>query len=134
MTILKALVIWLLILVVAVANGVLRESLLTPVFGLTAGLMLSGVLLSVLILVISFLTLPWLGALRCLQLAGVGLFWLVLTLIFEFTLGWGQGKSLPVMLEAYTFKDGNLWPVVLLVAVVSPWVAARLRRLFRSEY
>ncbi len=134
MTILKALAIWLLILVVAVANGVLRESLFTPVFGLTAGLMLSGVLLSVLILVITFLALPWLGALRCLQLAGVGLFWLVLTLIFEFALGWGQGKSLSVMLEAYTFKDGNLWPIVLLVTVVSPCVAAWLRRLFRSEY
>ncbi len=134
MTTLKALAIWLLILVVAVANGVLRESVLTPMFGLTAGLMLSGVLLSVLILVISFFTLPWLGALHCLQLAGVGLLWLVLTLMFEFTLGWGQGKSLSVMLEAYTFKDGNLWPIVLLVTVVSPCVAAWLRRLFRSEY
>ena len=123
----KALSIWLIILVLAIANGVLRESVFTPVFGFTSGLLLSGVLLSVMILVVAFVALPWLGAQRRSQLAGIGLFWLLLTLLFEFTFGWAQGKPLPVILEAYIFKDGNLWPIVLLVTAVSPCVAARLR-------
>ncbi len=60
-------------------------------------------------------------------LLGVGLGWLVLTLIFEFGFGLLRGKSLPELLQAYTFTDGNLWPVVLVVTVFAPWLAARLR-------
>jgi hypothetical protein len=30
------------------------------------------------------------------------------------------------LLAAYTFKDGNLWPVVLLAVLVAPYAAARL--------
>ncbi|GAA0700656.1 hypothetical protein GCM10009104_32110 [Marinobacterium maritimum] len=134
MTALKALGIWLIILVVAVANGILRESVLMPMLGLTAGLILSGMLLSVLILVITFFTLPWLQANRRSKLAGIGLFWLLLTLVFEFAFGWSQGKPLSVILDAYTFKDGNLWPVVLLVTVTSPYVAARLREICLPEH
>jgi len=31
------------------------------------------------------------------------------------------------LLEAYTFKDGNIWPIVLLVTLVAPLLAVRLR-------
>ena len=31
--------------------------------------------------------------------------------------------------EAFTFKDGTLWPVVLLITLAAPYIAARLRRL-----
>jgi hypothetical protein len=48
---------------------------------------------------------------------------------FEFTFGrLVQGKPWPQLLEAYTFKDGNIWPLVLLVTTLAPWIAARLRK------
>ncbi|MBK6614164.1 hypothetical protein [Ottowia sp.] len=125
----KALAIWLVILICAVANGALREGLLILQLGKSPGLILSGVLLSALILVITFLALPWLGARRQAQLIGIGAFWLALTLVFELSFGRFQGKSWATILEAYTFKDGNIWPVVLLVTAVAPYVAARLRSL-----
>jgi hypothetical protein len=53
---------------------------------------------------------------------GIGLGWLALTLIFEFSFGLWQGKSLQVLLEAYTFKDGNIWPVILVVTVLAPYL------------
>jgi hypothetical protein len=27
----------------------------------------------------------------------------------------------------YTFRDGNLWPLVLVVTLTAPWVAAKMR-------
>lgn len=124
---LKALIIWVGILVLAVANGVLRESVIIPGLGTPAALVLSGLLLSVLIIGVTYLSLPWLQIRRPVQFWVVGLGWVVLTFVFEFSFGLWQGKSWSVLLEAYTFKSGNLWPVVLAVTALAPYIAARLR-------
>ena len=123
----KALAIWLAILCAAIANGAFREVVLIPHLGRTSGLQLSGGLLAALVLAITYLSLPWLGVRRIGPLLGVGRGWLVLTLVFEFAFGRLQGKSWSALLEAYTFKDGNLWPLVLLVVAAAPWLAARWR-------
>lgn len=124
---LKALVIWGGILALAVSNGMLRESLLIPVFGTPAALVLSGLLLSALIIGVTYLSLPWLQISHPLQLCAVGLGWLALTLVFEFSFGVWQGKSWSELLEAYIFKDGNIWPVVLVATALAPYIAAKLR-------
>ncbi|WP_373187768.1 hypothetical protein [Halopseudomonas sp.] len=124
---LKTLVIWVCILVLAVANGALRESVLIPGIGTPAALVLSGLLLSILIIGVAYLSFPWLRISGPVQLLGVGLGWLALTVVFEFSFGFWQGKSWPELLEAYTFKDGNIWPVVLAATVLAPYIAARLR-------
>ncbi|WP_298716159.1 hypothetical protein [uncultured Oceanisphaera sp.] len=125
----KAFVLWLVILVLAIINGGLREALLVPVMGNALALTLSGVLLSVLILAVACLTLPWLGRLPAAGYAAIGIGWLCLTLLFEFGFGYLiQGKSWAQLVEAYTFRDGNLWPIVLLVVASAPCVAARIRQ------
>lgn len=126
---LKALVIWVGILALAIANGVLRESILIPVFGTPTALVLSGLLLSALIFCVAYFSLPWLHISRPILLYIVGVGWLVLTLFFEFSFGLWQGKSLSELLEAYTFKGGNIWPVVLAATVLAPYIAAKLRGL-----
>lgn len=124
---LKAFIIWMGILVLAMVNGLLRESLLTPALGGMPALILSGLLLSFLIIVVAYLTLPWLQATGLANPLRVGSFWLVLTLLFEFTFGRWQGKSWSELLEAYTFQGGNIWPLVLLVTALAPWIAAKIR-------
>ncbi|WP_111643424.1 hypothetical protein [Marinimicrobium alkaliphilum] len=124
---LKALVIWGSILVLAVANGALRESVLIPGVGTPAAFVLSGLLLSILIIGVAYLSLPWLQISRPVQLWAVGLGWLALTLVFEFSFGLWQGKSWPELFEAYTFKDGNIWPIVLAATALAPYIAAQLR-------
>jgi len=123
----KALIIWLVILVLAMANGLLREAVLMPALGTPAALVLSGLLLSVMILGVAYFSLPWLHIRRPAQYWLVGFGWLALTLVFEFSFGFWQGKSWPVMLAAYTFKGGNIWPLVLAVTALAPYLAARLR-------
>lgn len=124
----KALIIWLSILALAIANGLFREVVLLPAFGIPAAFVLSGLLLSALIIGVAWVSLPWLHLGRPGQLWLVGFGWLALTLAFEFSFGLAQGKSWRVMFEAYTFKDGNLWPLVLAVTACAPFIAAKIRR------
>ncbi|WP_168014689.1 hypothetical protein [Halomonas salinarum] len=123
----KALILWLAILVLAVANGLLRESVLMPLLGTPAALICSGVLLSMLILSVVYLSLPWLQPMASAQYWLVGFGWLVLTLVFEFSFGLWQGTSWATMLAPYAFKGGNIWPVVLAVTALAPYLAAKMR-------
>jgi hypothetical protein len=127
---LKALALWFAILVLAVINGALREMALIPVFGSAAGLVMSGIILSVCIFLVAWAGAPWYGRLILHQWVLIGAFWLLLTLIFEF--GFGrivQHKTWLELLEAYTFRGGNIWPLVLLSTFIAPWLAARVRGL-----
>lgn len=124
----KALGVWAVILVLAMLNGVLREALLIPMFGSAPGVVVSGLFLCGLILAVTwFLLLPWLGVRSSSHFLLIGFGWLILTLIFEFSFGLLRGKTMAEILAAYTFKNGNVWPAVLLVTAAAPWLAAKLR-------
>ena len=125
--ILKAMAVWYCILVLAVANGGFREAILLPWLGSPAALIVSGLLLSLLIVGVAYITLSWLGLRRPLHLLAIGLLWLILTLIFEFSFGLLQGKSWETLREAYTFQNGNMWSLVLAVVAFAPLIAAKLR-------
>lgn len=86
----KAFGIWLVILFCAVLNGALREIFLIPNLGVFIAQILSGVLLSAIILLFSYGFIPRLGILSKVQIFYPGLFWLVLTVLFEFGFGLGQ--------------------------------------------
>ncbi|MEO8123978.1 MAG: hypothetical protein ABI633_08010 [Burkholderiales bacterium] len=126
-TVFRALIAWLLILALAIVNGALREGVLIPKLGTAAGLMLSGLMLSACVAAVAVALMAWLGRVSTRQCLGIGAFWLALTLGFEF--GFGRSvrhKSWPELLDAYTFKDGNLWLLVLVVVFFAPLLAAHL--------
>lgn len=123
----KAVAVWCVILVLAFANAALREYLLIPRFGNVRSLTASGVILSILVLLVAYVSLPWLGAVRTRDLLAIGLGWFVLTLVFDLLLGKIQGERLSQQLDGYLFKRGNLWLVVLLMTASAPYLAARLR-------
>ena len=123
----KAIVVWLVILGLAFANAALRETVLVPWIGKVRGLTLSGVILSALVLAVAYVALPWIGAARVIELLAVGMGWFVFTLSFDLLMGAIQGERIRQQFDAYLFKRGNLWPVVLLVTASAPWLAAKLR-------
>lgn len=119
----RALLVWLAILVLAVANGALREALLTPRLGRSTGLLLSGILLSAVVLLVARISAGWLEADSATTSWWVGALWVGLTLVFEFSFGsLVQHKTGSEMLQQYLFRDGNLWPVVLVVILIAPRV------------
>ena len=124
---LKASVLWLAILVLAILNGILREKALIPAMGSFGAFIASGALLSACILAVALVGAPWYGRLPSARWLRVGLFWLLLTLAFEFGFGFMQNKTWSELLEAYAFSGGNIWPLVLVVTLAAPWLAARAR-------
>ena len=121
---------WGLLLVLAVLNGGVRDTWLTPRLGDTAGRALSSVLLSLLILLATWLTIRWIGPRTGGQALGLGALWLLLTLAFEFGAGrYAFGKSWSDLLADYDLSRGRIWILVLVVTLLAPGLAARLRGL-----
>lgn len=128
--VLKALLLWMAILVCAVLNGTLREKALIPAIGAFGAQIASGILLCICIVLVALLAAPWFGPLPAPQYWLIGWFWLLLTLLFEFSFGrLIQHKDWAQLLRAYTFEGGNLWPLVLATTLLSPRLAAWLRGL-----
>jgi hypothetical protein len=130
MLIVRALGIWLAILFLAVANGALREFVLLPRLGNPSAQLLSGILLITCILGASYVLVPRLKVRSRRNLLLVGAGWLAMTVAFEFAFGrLVQGRSWAALFDAYTFRDGNLWPVVLVVTLTAPLMAGVAGRL-----
>jgi hypothetical protein len=126
--ILRALVAWLVILLLAVLNGILREAVLLPSLGKVCAYATSGLLLAALVLLATLALARWMRLESARQALGVGALWLALTLVFEFGLGALQGKLWREIVAPYTFTDGNIWPIVLMVVLFAPLAGQRLRR------
>ncbi len=124
----RALLVWVGMLVVAIFCGGIRERFFVPWLGQIAALRAGGIMLCLAILALAYRAAPWLGVWQLAPLGRVGLLWLGLTVAFETLFALGRGQTMAEIQAAYTMRDGNLWPVVLVVIAVSPLVAAWLRR------
>ena len=117
----RALLVWCLLLILAVLNGGVRDTWLSPVLGDTAGRAISSVLLALLIILATWLTIRWIGPATAGQAMTVGALWVVLTLAFEFGAGhYGFGKSWTELLADYDLLRGRIWILVLLTTFVAP--------------
>jgi hypothetical protein len=124
----KAGALWVILVILAILNGIIRETLLVSVFGPRLALLLSGILLAVLIFAVTVVLIPWLGRLAAPYYWLVGMLWACLTVIFEFSFGhYVGGHSCETLLAAYDLTSGNLWLAVLIMTLVSPYLAARRR-------
>ncbi|HTK55561.1 MAG TPA: hypothetical protein VL295_01970 [Gemmatimonadales bacterium] len=125
---LRALAVWGLLLLLAVLNGGLRESWLVPALGPLRGHQASTLLLSALILVATRVTFGWLGLGSAREALLVGALWLALTLAFEFLAGhFHFPKEWTVLLVDYDLTKGRIWPLVLVVTLLAPWLWHRFR-------
>jgi hypothetical protein len=126
----RGFLVWLLFIPLAVANGILRDLLLTPALGDTPGRAVSSLSLSILIfcLTLFFITRLGIGTRReCLL---VGFFWMVLTLLFEFSFFvLVMGHPMNVLLQDYDLFRGRLWLLVLATTLFAPLLAARARKI-----
>lgn len=130
----RALAVWFLLLVLAVLNGGVRDTWLSPRLGDTVGRALSSMLLSGLILLATWLTIGWIRPTTAGEALGVGALWLVLTLVFEFVVGhYGFGKPWTELLADYDVRRGRIWVLVLLVTFAAPLLTARLRGLVGTD-
>ena len=124
----RALIVWVVLLVVAVANGAIRQAWLVPLTGGLTGHQLSTLTLSAGIFLVAWLTIGWMGPATPAEARLIGLGWVALTLVFEFGAGrYAFGKTWPELLADYDVMSGRIWILVLATTSWSPSIAAALR-------
>ncbi len=129
LNILRILAVWVLFIPLAILNGAVREGILVHLLGSQTALPLSGVLLSCLVFLTTYLLYPFLKATPR-QSWAIGSIWLFLTILFEFGFGhFVMGKPWGVLLQQYDVQGGNLWVLVLFVILVAPYLSGKLRGL-----
>jgi len=127
---LRAVAVWLGILALAVGNGALRDGALSPRIGEISGRAVSSVILAGLVLLVARITIRWIRLSSSAEAWKVGIFWVGLTLAFEFLAGrYLFGNSWERILSDYDVTRGRIWLLVPLVTLVAPaWAWRRLRR------
>jgi hypothetical protein len=113
----RALAIWLLLLIVAVIKGAIREIFITPRFGEQAGHIGGTAILCAVIILVAWFSISWIGPNDRREALVVGTVWVALTVAFVF-------------LRAIIFRQqlgeidcrlrGRIWMLVLVVNLFAP--------------
>ena len=126
----KATLVWAVMMLAAILNGMFREHMLNTLLGPGWALPLSGITLSSLVFLIAWVSLPASGVTRGQGWLLTGFLWAALTLTFEYLFGYFlAGKSLEEINNIYDITRGNLFLLVVILLALSPWIIARIRRL-----
>ena len=129
----RAVAIWFAILVLANVNGAVRQAWLIPLVGETIGRAVSTLLLCVLVFLLTWLAIGWIGPTTTGDAIKIGVLWLALTLAFEFLVGhYVFRQPWAALREDYDLTRGRIWMLALLVVLMAPLVTGRLRGHFQS--
>ncbi|WP_440770460.1 hypothetical protein [Natronorubrum sp. DTA28] len=112
---------WIVMAVLAVINGIFRETVIIPRVGAYSGHLLSTALLVVAILAVSagYFAYTAIDYTRTERLL-VGMIWVVLTVGFEFLVGYLEGVPVSETVAQYDVFGGQVWIVVPLTLLVAP--------------
>ncbi len=128
MILLEAFGVWILLIFVAIANGIMREE----VYGKLVASELAAHQISTVVLVMVFLLVFFLflrsrkGQFADLDLALIGGMYLGLTVAFEFVFGhYVMGHPWSRLLADYNILRGRVWSLVLLTNAIGPYVVGR---------
>lgn len=126
---LKVAMIWFIIVIVAVINGIFRESILVPYFGEAVALPASGITLAIIIFIIIYLSFKLFGKNKYLSYLYIGIQFVTMTLVFEFVFGhYVIGKSWSELLQVFNILEGDLFILALLVSLLSPLLVAKIKK------
>jgi hypothetical protein len=122
------LAIWLLIISAEFVHGILRTLFLEPLIGDFQARQISVFVGSLIILTIAYFSVQWIRAKNIQSLIVVGLIWLILTLMYEISLGrFVFGFSWKKILSDYDISKGGLLPFGLIILTLSPLITYKLR-------
>jgi len=131
MLLLKALAVWLLIALTETLQGILRVKLLNRRIGDRRARQLSVITGSLFVLLIGWLTLPWIAPSTDRQSLTVGGLWLGLMLTFDFALGrLLMRASWSRLLEDFDLRRGGFLGFGMTVLFLTPLLIARCRQLY----
>lgn len=135
MYLVRALIIWMVIIVAESIHGTLRELFLVPLVGDFTARRLAFFVGLLLIFLMTCFFIRWIDAPSMKSLFLVGLIWMILTAGFEFGLGlFVMNYSWERMFEDYDLSRGGLMGFGLLFMVFAPYLGAKLRGIKPQVY
>ena len=129
MKFLKSILIWLLFIPVAILNGALREEILYNAFGNFTAQVISGILLSIGIILISWLLLPKLGKGEVQDYILIGIIWAILTNLFDLIFILVENRPIDDFIAMFDVTTGNLWILVIITLLLTPILVAKKRKM-----
>jgi len=119
---------WLPMILLAFANATFREWVLRKQFNDLQSNQWSTLSLSLLCSLYIWLVFPYLKIEDARQAFKAGLLWTLLTVAFEFFLGFITHKSWREVWQNYQVFDGHLWPLFLLSLFMLPYLVFLLKK------
>ena len=112
--------VWFAIMLIAIVNGAARDMLLVRL-GEPVARALSSVTLATLIVLVTWVSLPWIHPATPGDAWTIGVTWLAMTLTFEFAAGhYLFHTAWSALLADYNVFAGRLWVLVLIVTAIAP--------------
>jgi hypothetical protein len=125
----RAVMVWLLLIGVETVHGILRPIFLAPLVGDLSARGITVFTGSLLILIVAGLTVRWIRASGKRQLLLVGLIWVILTMLFEVALGrWVLDLPWERIYEDYDLRNGGFLGLGMLFMFFSPLLASQFRK------
>lgn len=128
MMLIRAIAVWLVIIVAESLSGAIRRLWLIPILGEARAGQIGFVVGAIIIVTIAWLFVGWMRAETTAALMLIGSLWAILTLSFEIALGRFVFDYSWVQIAAdYDITQGGLMFIGLIVLLFAPWIAANLR-------
>lgn len=123
----RAFAAWLLIVVAESIHGTIRQLFITPVLGDLPARQVGVLIGSAIIFAIAWASIRWIGARVFAEQLKVGVAWVALIVIFEFSLGTLLGYTQERMFSDYNLAEGGFMGFGLLFMLFAPALAAKAR-------
>jgi len=119
---------WLPMIAIAFINAGIRETILVRKFEPLHAHQISTLTLILLCACYIWLIYPFLRINNITSALLAGAVWMILTILFEFSMGFALKKPLSTILSEYDLTSGKLWPVFLVVLFIMPLICYTIRK------
>ena len=124
---LKSLGIWFILAISAIVVATFRVGILLPPFGEQTAHKIGTILYLTVQFIIIYLFVKKIKIKETKILLSIGIFWVVITVIFEFVFGhYVMGHPWQKLFADYNLFNGRLWVLVLLNNIFAPIISGKI--------
>lgn len=126
MLLLKALGIWFLLAALAIFNGAIRTLFILPAFGEQTAHVIGTLIFLLFQFIVIYFFIRKASITETSELIKIGVFWVIISIIFEFIFGhFVMGHSWEKLFADYNILKARLWSLVLLNNLAAPLITGK---------